>query len=93
MGLLWRRYRFFHWLLRSCAGEWVKIRSPIESHSAIRQTPTKMFNKSEALAKPKGQFSSELRQKGIILTAFSIYTMAQLVNFNNKKMKKEKQKF
>ena len=52
-----------------------------------------MFNKSEALAKPKGQFSSELRQKGIILTAFSIYTMAQLVNFNNKKMKKEKQKF
>ena len=53
-----------------------------------------MSNKSEALAKPKGQFSSELQQKGIILTAFSIYTMAQLVNFNNKKIKKkEKRKF
>ena len=51
-----------------------------------------MSNKSEALAKPKGQVSSELKQKGIILTAFSIYTMAQLVNFNNKKIKKRKAK-
>ena len=24
MGLFWKCYRFFHWLLRSCAGNWVR---------------------------------------------------------------------
>lgn len=28
MGLFWRRYRVFYWLLRACVGNWVKVRPP-----------------------------------------------------------------
>ena len=34
--LFWGRYRFFYWLLRSCKGNWVKVRPSKHSHSALR---------------------------------------------------------
>lgn len=36
MGLCWDAYLFFHRLLRSCAGNRVKIRPPKQSHSAAQ---------------------------------------------------------
>ena len=38
MGQYWRRYRFFYWVLRGCAGNWGKIRplnSPIVHFNRI----------------------------------------------------------
>ena len=33
MGLFWGSYRFFHWLSRGWAGNWVKTVPPCNSHS------------------------------------------------------------
>ena len=52
--LFCEHYRFFHWLIRSCTGSWVKISSPKkQSHSAVRHNPdpvhratVKMANRS-----------------------------------------------
>ena len=51
IGVFWGRYRFFHSLLRSRKGNWVKIRSLKQSHSAIRHNTDPVFNTTLACEK------------------------------------------
>ena len=44
IGVFWGRYRFFHSLLRSRKGHWVKIRSLKQSHSPIRHNTDPVFH-------------------------------------------------
>ena len=51
IGMFWGCYRFFHWLLRSRKGNWVKIRSLKQSHSAIRHNTDPVSNTTLAREK------------------------------------------
>ena len=51
IGMFWGCYRFFHSLLRSRKGNWVKIRSLKQSHSAIRHNTDPVFNTTLACEK------------------------------------------
>ena len=65
MGQYWRRYRFFYWLLRGCAGNWGKIcplNSPIVHFNRIpSQSQMSNFRKEIMILIPC--FSSRIMQK------------------------------